>query len=119
MALAQSSGERAEAALASNPPYLVIWEFEVDQGQERSFEKTYGPTGPWAKLFAKGDGPLGSELLICRDQPGRYVTIDRWTSLGAYEAFHRKHAAAYAKLDDECTGLTRNELRIGQFDLKG
>lgn len=100
------------------PSYQIIWEFEVDHGQERSFEKTYGKGGPWARLLAKGEGHLGTELLICRDQPGRYLTIDRWESLGAYETFHRKHAAASAKLDDECAGLTKRESRIGQFDLK-
>ncbi len=100
------------------PSYQIIWEFEVNQGQERSFEKTYGKRGPWARLLAKGEGHIGSELLICRDQPGRYLTIDRWESLNAYETFHRKHAAASAKLDDECAGLTKRESRVGQFDLK-
>lgn len=96
--------------------YVIIWEFGVAPGQERSFEKTYGRSGPWTRLLAKGEGHLGSELLTCRDEPDRYVTIDRWTSLAAYEAFHRKYASAYAKLDDECAGLTKRETRVGQFD---
>ena len=115
-----ATGERvAPTASTQQAPYVIIWEFEVASGQERTFQKTYGPSGPWARLLAKGDGHLGTDLLICRDQPGRYLTIDRWASLSAYESFHRKHAAAYAKLDDECTGLSRHEHRIGQFDLKG
>ena len=96
---------------------MIIWEFEVEPSQERSFRKTYGSAGPWAKLLAKGAGHLDTQLMVCRDQPGRYLTVDRWTSLSAYEAFHRKFATAYSKLDDECSGLTKRELRIGQFDL--
>jgi heme-degrading monooxygenase HmoA len=95
--------------------YVVIWEFHVKRGSERAFEEAYGPRGAWARLFLHGDGYLGTELLRNAGQPGRYVTIDRWVSQAAYEAFRSTQRADYEALDRSCAALTVCETALGSY----
>jgi heme-degrading monooxygenase HmoA len=95
--------------------FLVIWEFQVKAGREAEFEHIYGPDGDWAALFKREPGYLGTDLLIdARDSCG-YMTIDRWVSPAAYEAFKREWFAEYDALDAACDGLTDGETLIGRF----
>ena len=41
----------------------VIWEFAVADAEREAFERAYAPSGPWAKLFAEGEGFLETRLL--------------------------------------------------------
>ncbi|MEI9903535.1 MAG: antibiotic biosynthesis monooxygenase family protein [Asticcacaulis sp.] len=95
--------------------YVLIWQFRVAPEHRADFERIYAPDGDWAALFARSDGFLGTELLKDTEQPGRYVTLDRWASAGAFAAFKRLHAEAYATLDVACEGLTESETRVGAF----
>ncbi len=45
-----------------------------------------------------------------------YLTIDRWRSRAAYEAFVRAAGPAYAALDRRGDALTVRERRLGAFD---
>lgn len=45
--------------------------------REGDFLSGYGPNGEWSRLFSRADGYLGTELVEC-DEPGGYMTIDRW-----------------------------------------
>jgi hypothetical protein len=47
--------------------YVSLCEFRVNTGFVFEFEKAYGPDGDWARLFRRGDGYLGTELLRDRD----------------------------------------------------
>ena len=67
--------------------FTVVWEFRVAARQRRVFEKTYGPEGAWAQLFRAGKGYIRTELLRDRETPGRYLTIDNWTSRQAFVTF--------------------------------
>ena len=60
--------------------HVIIWEFRAQRGREGEFEGAYGPDGDWANFFRSGEGYLGTELMRDLETPGRYVTIDRWTS---------------------------------------
>jgi heme-degrading monooxygenase HmoA len=96
--------------------YVIIWEYLVKAERSSQFEKIYGTTGAWADLFRKQNGYLGTELL--RDSQGheRYLTIDRWESLGDYESFLSRWKKEYEALDVLCAGLTENETMIGRWE---
>jgi heme-degrading monooxygenase HmoA len=97
---------------------IVIWEFVVREGSETLFERVYGPGGEWTRLFACGEGCLGTDL--CRDEktPRRYITIDRWISPDAYEKFRLAHRARYEALDARHWKLTESETELGRFLVK-
>ena len=102
---------------ATKSMYVILWEFYPNPGLEQEFEKAYGPNGTWAEFFRKGEGYLGTQLL--KGTGNRYITIDRWTSLTAYETFRIQNAEEYQKIDQLCETLTRSESEIGAFVLLG
>ena len=95
--------------------YIIIWEFQVKEGHEAEFEQLYGPDGAWVQLFKQGEDFLGTELLRDVGQPCRYLTLDRWRSRAAYEAFQKRWAETYKELDGRCEGLTEQEVIIGSM----
>lgn len=99
------------------PMYVIIWEYQVRAEHAAEFEKIYSATGAWAKLFQKSNGYLGTEFLADEGHPFRYITIDRWTSLQAYETFLQEWGNEYANLDAQCKGLTENESLVGRWEL--
>jgi heme-degrading monooxygenase HmoA len=46
---------------------------------------------------------------------GRYVTIDRWESAAAFDAFRRRYAREFEALDRDCEALTTDERPLGSF----
>jgi quinol monooxygenase YgiN len=97
--------------------YVVIWEFLIKGDSREEFEKNYGPQGTWAQLFRKGKGYLGTDLLRDLNKPGRYMTIDRWTSQSALEDFKTQRRGEYDEIDRRCESLTERETQIGSFEL--
>lgn len=95
--------------------FVVVWEFEPRTDTGPQFEHAYGPDGVWAPLFRRSPDYLGTELLRDLESPGRYVTIDRWTSREAYERFRTERAAEYRAIDERCEELTQHETFVGAF----
>ena len=93
----------------------VIWRYEVRDEARPAFEKTYGPTGEWAKLFNRNDGFRGTELLRAGD--GTYLTLDVWRTRADFEDFLAEHRADYDALDRSTEAWTGAEHRIGEFDV--
>ena len=98
--------------------YVVLWRFRPAVGREGEFERAYGPSGEWARLFGREDGYLGTELLLRRseDGSGEYLTMDRWASRGAYEAFRAHRSGEYRRLDRRLEGLSEEETLLGAFE---
>ena len=96
--------------------YTILWEFLVSPERRPEFERAYAEDGPWAGLFGRADGYLGTELLRCTEQEGRYLTVDRWRTSADFLAIQRDAAAEYAALDHRLAGLADVETRIGAFD---
>lgn len=107
------AGDRRNAKLKM--AHILIWEFHAPAMRIAEFEEAYGVDGPWAALFRRAPGFLGTQLLRCTDQPGRYLTIDRWESEAAFDAFTRDFGAEYQALDKALEGLAAVENRIGAF----
>lgn len=95
--------------------FTTLWEFSVQPARQTEFESHYGPDGTWARLFRRANGYLGSELLRDAGNPHRYLTIDRWESAAAWQAFRREFGAEYERLDREFEGLTTREAPLGQY----
>jgi heme-degrading monooxygenase HmoA len=89
--------------------YRIVWEFEPEPSRVAEFEREYGTDGAWGHLFRRGTGYLGTDLFKRVMQPQRYLTLDRWTSRAAYDAFREAFRAEYAALDARCNALTRAE----------
>ena len=95
--------------------YVILWEYQVKADRLAEFEKIYVPDGDWAELFKNGAGFLGTELIHSKENPKRYITIDRWRSSKDYEAFLSQWEAEYVKLDEQCKELTEHESCLGSF----
>ena len=99
--------------------FLIMWEFRPQAGAEKEFEQAYGPDGIWARFFALGDGFIATELIRDFSDPGRYLTVDMWTSKAAYEKFREEYAAEYQSIDTKCEAVTAQEKTIGSFERLG
>jgi heme-degrading monooxygenase HmoA len=97
--------------------YVVLWQFRSLVGRQSEFERAYGPSGKWARLFRRGDGYLGTELLRRSDDSGEYLVLDRWASRGAYEAFRARWSSEYRRLDRRLEEITEEEVLIGAFEM--
>ncbi len=95
--------------------FVILWQFDIAEEKVSAFEAVYGSQGSWARLFASSSEYLGTELLKDAYVPGRYLTIDRWSSEEAFRAFRKAHDADYEAIDRECDSLTAAESRIGAF----
>ena len=96
--------------------YVVLWRFRSLSGLEREFERAYGPSGEWTRLFQQGVGYLGTELLKRSDDPREYLAMDRWASGAAYEAFLSRFSSEYRRLDQRMEELTEEEVCVGSFE---
>jgi quinol monooxygenase YgiN len=96
--------------------YHIVWEYEVRADQLAAFEVLYGPTGAWTQLFRSADGYRGTELYRDTARPTHFVTLDRWTSPAAFDAYIPTIREAYERLDAEGTAFTLRERRLGAFE---
>ncbi len=96
--------------------YAIVWEFVVPPSKIAAFEAAYGTDGAWTHLFRQATGFIEMKLLRCEDQTGRYLTIDRWVSVTAFEDFKRLFVADYQVLDTQLEGLASTETRLGAFE---
>ena len=95
--------------------FVVVWQFDIEEEKASAFVDAYGQAGSWALLFRRSPEYLGTELLRDAYVPGRFLTIDRWSSGEAFRAFRAQHDADYELLDRACDALTSTETRIGAF----
>ena len=96
--------------------FLRVWQYDVAEGFTPEFERVYAAEGDWARLFAVSDGFLGTELFRRIGEPGRYLTVDRFTSSEAWRGFLAEHGAAYAELDGRTEGLTLDEQELASAE---
>ncbi len=92
----------------------AIWEFRVAPEHVAEYERNYGPDGAWAQLFRRSPAYHGTELLRDKDDPLRFVTVDKWEDLAPYKAMRQEED--YKSLDMACEKLTVSERLIGIFE---
>jgi len=90
--------------------FVVLWMFEAKAGAEED--------GDWAQLFRRSGGGAYLDSQLARDIEiaRRFVTIDRWASRAAFDAFKAAAKPEYDALDARCRQLTRSERLIGHFE---
>lgn len=93
----------------------IVWEFRIKKGKNKEFEKHYGGSGTWARLFQRSDGYIGTVLLRDRQSPDTYYLFDRWKSIKAFQQFKEKYAEEYMALDRRCEAMTILEREVGIF----
>jgi heme-degrading monooxygenase HmoA len=91
----------------------TIWRFRVPPAKVEAFERTYGPHGDWAQLFARAAGYAGTELLRLDDDEPVYLTIDRWLSAADYQRAKIELETDYAALDRHCEAYISEETWLG------
>lgn len=95
--------------------FVYLWEYRVRPGADQEFRRHYGSDGTWVRLFRRGTGYLGTELLGDRAADDRYVTIDRWAGEAAFREFRERFAREFDDLDRRCSALTSHEASLGEF----
>jgi heme-degrading monooxygenase HmoA len=99
--------------------YYIVWRFRAAEARVGAFEAAHGNDGDWARLFGRAAGYRGTALLRTAEAARSYLTIDRWESAGAWDAFKERCAAEYAALDAACAELIEEEERVGAFSEVG
>jgi heme-degrading monooxygenase HmoA len=94
----------------------IFYRYRVHPVQARAFEHAYGPTGPWAKLFARHPGYKHTRLFRHKKEEDVYVTIDVWESKADYDTFRRMYAADYRRLDKQLALLKLEEHLLGFYE---
>lgn len=92
--------------------FVRVWEYEVDPSMVDAFLTAYGADGSWVRLFAKGEGFVGTELFRSIAHPGRFVTVDRWSEERQWHAFLALWGDEYAALDTQFEGLAATEMPL-------
>ncbi len=95
--------------------FLILWEFDVKPGEERAFEKAYGPLGPWVRLFERDAHFRQTQLLKDPSRSGIYFTLDFWDSEDDYKRFKHSNQSEYESIDRRTEGLTIRERNLGCF----
>lgn len=96
--------------------FTSIWLYQVAPEHRTRFMAEYGPTGAWADLFRGSAGYRETILFQDLGDPERFVTLDRWDSRAAFEAFRALETAAYEALDARTAGLTISEYHLGMLE---
>lgn len=96
--------------------HVRVWKFRPPDGRENEFALAYGPGGVWATLFGRAGGYLETILYRPHQPGGWWLTIDRWDSLGDFEAFGQEFGDEYRALDEELEGVAGAEEFVGAFE---
>ncbi len=95
---------------------MIAHVFRYEARDPDEFRAAYGPEGDWAQFFRQGQGYIGTELLHDVEEPERFLVIDRWESIEAYNTFIAEHQAEYLRRSDETRFYYVQELRFGTFE---
>jgi hypothetical protein len=93
--------------------FVILWEFQARQSCQAELLAANRPEGDWGRFFRRDPAYLGTEVLC---DAHRIVTVDRWTSRDAYNAFREAHLAEYQEIDRQLERLTEHEHHIGSFE---
>ena len=95
---------------------MIALGLRYDARDPEEFERAYGANGDWAQFFREGQGYIGTELLRDVEEHDRYLVIDRWESIEAYNAFLAENQPEYLRRADESRFYYAAELRFGTFE---
>ena len=94
----------------------IFWRYRVHPSQRLAFEHAYGASGEWSRLFARHPGYRRTRLFRHRDESGIYLVVDVWEARTDYDAFRRRYAAEYRRLDRQFALLRLEEHLLGYYE---
>lgn len=92
--------------------FVRVWQYEVRLGAEAEFERVYGSEGEWAQLFGTSIGYLGTGVYRDVEHAGRYLTVDRFSGVEAWQQFLQTHRPEYDALDARTSELTTMDIEL-------
>ena len=93
----------------------IVWEFIVKEEFRGQFELTYGPGGPWSRLFANCLGFRGTTLLRDVGKQFRYLTVDIWDTIDQWETALAENMVDYADMEATFADWTESRKNVGIF----
>jgi heme-degrading monooxygenase HmoA len=120
--LPRSSSVRDRSDAAKGTRYGVamthvrVWRFSPPRGREAEFAAAYDGQGPWAALFGRANGFVGTSLLRSSERGGWWLTLDRWENEAAFDNFQRDFGDEYRALDARLEGVAGAEEFVGTFE---
>ena len=96
--------------------HVRVWRFKPPTGREAEFAAAYAGDGPWAALFGKTPGFVGTSLLRASEPGGWWLTLDRWATEADFHAFQRDFGDEYRALDEKLEGAAGAEEFVGTFE---
>jgi heme-degrading monooxygenase HmoA len=96
--------------------YCILERHEVAPECAAEFHAAYGPSGDWARLFARGDGFLAFELYEDAMRRGYFLTLARWANAETFEAFKSAHGEDCATIERALAPLSMRRERMGAFE---
>lgn len=99
--------------------FVYLWAYRVSPERLDEFLELYGSNGLWIDLFRRAPGYLDTELLRDRNDPGRFMTVDRWESEEAFLNFRDRFAEEFDRLDRLGELLNMEETALGEFGAPG
>jgi heme-degrading monooxygenase HmoA len=95
--------------------FAYIWAYRVPTATSDLFRALYGPNGEWVGLFRQASGYIDTQLLQDRDDPERFVTIDRWETEESFNDFRADFSLEFERLDRKGDQFTVEEMSLGEF----
>jgi GNAT superfamily N-acetyltransferase len=93
--------------------FVRVWEFVPRPDRTDEFRGAYGGDGPWAGLFRRYPGFIGTGLAASLSDAERFLTIDCWVDAAAWRACLDDCRGEYDDLDRRSEALVASEREVG------
>ncbi len=101
----------------SDKIFVVVWKYNVIDGNEEQFEYEYGSNGRWVELFKRSGEYINSHLIKDKSDTRSYLLFDCWNSEHAYNLFLQQYGVEYSSLAKRFEEIYSSETRFGVFNL--
>jgi hypothetical protein len=93
--------------------YFLPWRFWPVVGRENGLGRSYGHSGGRARRSAAA---TATSARNCSGGSRECLTLDRWASCAAHEAFRARWNSGCRRLDHRLEELDEEEARLGTFE---
>lgn len=93
----------------------IVWQFDVKDGREASFEEFYGADGEWTSMNRHTRSYLGSSFLRDQNRASRYMVIEYWSEMLVDEQHRAYRSDAMAVLEKRRAELVERIEPLGIF----
>ena len=94
----------------------LVWQFEVQEGQNEAFESFYGADGAWTALSRRSRSFLGSSFLQDLARPERYLLVEYWSEMVVYERHHADFEGEVEELKHRREAIVKTVQPLGLYN---